>query len=158
MTCRRVGPLPLVIMNAVAARLAEQTYLALTTYRRDGTAVRTPVWAAADDDQLLIWTPAASGKVQRVRNQPRVAVSPSTFDGSPTGPSVTGVARLLPRAGQTRARQAMTAKYGWKFREFAIMLGLIQVLRLDRIIRLSRVRRAAGGAVVIAIKLDPTDS
>lgn len=81
-------------------------YVLLTTFRRDGTPVPTPVWAVpvqtASGPGIRIWTAANSGKVKRIRVGSRVEVTPSSVRGSPRGQTVTGTARLL-GADQTGA-------------------------------------------------------
>jgi hypothetical protein len=91
------------IVGASAARyrrridswIESAKYLALTTYRRDGTAVSTPVWFASDGRRLLVWTDATSGKVRRIRSNPRVMAAACDVRGRPRSPAVTGTARLL---------------------------------------------------------------
>ncbi|HEX7662619.1 MAG TPA: PPOX class F420-dependent oxidoreductase [Pseudonocardiaceae bacterium] len=57
-------------------RLAASRYVLLTTFRKDGRAVPTPVWAARDGQDLVIWTAANTGKIKRLRNNGTVEVSP----------------------------------------------------------------------------------
>ena len=53
--------------------LAGEQFVSLTTFRRDGTPVPTPVWIAQDGDApLVVTTPAGTGKVKRLRHDPRV--------------------------------------------------------------------------------------
>ena len=56
--------------------LGEERFVSLTTFRKTGEAVSTPVWIARDGDALVVTTPAGSGKVKRLRNSPRVALRP----------------------------------------------------------------------------------
>jgi uncharacterized protein len=42
--------------------LPNGTYVSLTTFRRTGVPVSTPVWAAPKGDTLVVWTRADSGK------------------------------------------------------------------------------------------------
>jgi PPOX class probable F420-dependent enzyme len=69
--------------------------VALTTYRRDGTPVSTPVSIAVDGARAVFRSYRNAGKTRRLRRDPTVAVAPSTFRGRPTGPAVRGTARLL---------------------------------------------------------------
>lgn len=62
-----VNPLP---------ALAEERFVSLTTFRRSGERVATPVWVGRDGDALVVLTPVGSGKVQRLKNDPRVEVRP----------------------------------------------------------------------------------
>jgi PPOX class probable F420-dependent enzyme len=56
--------------------LAEERFISLTTFRRSGEPVSTPVWVSRDGDALVVLTPAGSGKVRRLRNDPRVEIQP----------------------------------------------------------------------------------
>ncbi|MBG6053922.1 PPOX class probable F420-dependent enzyme [Salinibacterium sp. CAN_S4] len=56
--------------------LGEEHFVSLTTFRRSGVAVSTPVWIARDGDSLVVTTPASSGKVKRLRNSSRVQLQP----------------------------------------------------------------------------------
>jgi PPOX class probable F420-dependent enzyme len=57
----------------------------VTTYRKDGRAVPTPVWVVRDGDGIAIWTASDSGKVKRVRRDGAVLVGPCTAGGKLTG-------------------------------------------------------------------------
>lgn len=98
--------------DATAAILRAK-YVLLTTFKRDGSAVPTPVWAVPDGTGLLIWTPRNSGKVKRIRNSGRVSVAPCTMRGKPTGAAIDATASLLDTAGTMRAQDAIGRKYGW---------------------------------------------
>jgi PPOX class probable F420-dependent enzyme len=52
--------------------LGDEHFVSLTTFRKAGDAVPTPVWIARDGDDLVVTTPAMSGKVKRLRNTPRI--------------------------------------------------------------------------------------
>lgn len=56
--------------------LAAEPFVSLTTFRRSGEQVATPVWVARDGDALVVTTPAGSGKVKRLRHDPRVLLQP----------------------------------------------------------------------------------
>ena len=45
--------------------LADHRFVSLTTFRRSGAPVSTPVWASRDGDLLVVLTPVGSGKVKR---------------------------------------------------------------------------------------------
>jgi PPOX class probable F420-dependent enzyme len=86
-------------------------YILLTTLRRDGTAVPTPVWFGEDSDKLYVVTRADSGKAKRIRNNSQVRVAPCTFRGKVTGPESSAFARILAPADWPRARQIVNRKY-----------------------------------------------
>jgi uncharacterized protein len=56
--------------------LGDEHFVSLTTFRKSGVAVSTPVWIARDGDSLVVTTPAGSGKVKRLRNNSRVQLQP----------------------------------------------------------------------------------
>jgi PPOX class probable F420-dependent enzyme len=56
--------------------LADARFVSLTTFRRSGEPVSTPVWVGRDGESLVVLTPAGSGKVKRLRHDPRVEIAP----------------------------------------------------------------------------------
>ncbi|MER5556799.1 PPOX class F420-dependent oxidoreductase [Streptomyces sp. NPDC002793] len=96
---------------------ARSEYVSLTTYRKDGTPVATPVWAAADGGVLYVWTRSDSWKVKRLRNDSRVLVTVCDARGriAEGAPSAEGTARLLDRDGTAVVRKVLARKYTWKF-------------------------------------------
>jgi len=95
--------------------LPHSTYVSLTTFRRTGVPVSTPVWAAPDGETLVVWTRADSGKVKRLRHTPRVTVAPCDVRGRTTGPAVDGLAEFVPGTGRDQAIAALRRSYGLKF-------------------------------------------
>jgi PPOX class probable F420-dependent enzyme len=69
--------------------------ISLTTLKRDGTPVATPIWFNIIDDKILLTTPATSWKVKRIRNNPSVEFATCTQRGRVTGPVFTGTARVI---------------------------------------------------------------
>ena len=59
-------------MDPELARLADSKYVLVTTFRKNGTKVATPVWSARDGEELVFWTRADAGKVKRLRNNQAV--------------------------------------------------------------------------------------
>jgi PPOX class probable F420-dependent enzyme len=115
------------------SELDRHRYLSLATFRRAGTEVSTPVWFAALDGKLHVFTAGDSGKVKRLRHTSRVRVAPCDARGAVRPPWRDGVARIVTDpASIARAHAAVRAKYGW------------QVRLLDLFSRLSgRIRRRA---------------
>jgi uncharacterized protein len=120
-------------------RLGTSKYVLLTTYRKDGTPVATPVWVVRDGDALAVWTESGAGKVKRVRRTSRVMVGPCNFRGVPMGQSVPGRAELLDAAGTARVRALLKRKYG--------VTGWL-------LVGLSLRRRGPQGTVGIRVTLD----
>src|SRR5213083_173206 len=67
----------------------------LTTFRRSGQAVGSPVGMAVADSKLYFMTPAATWKARRIANNPQVTLALCTFQGKVLSPTVAGVARRL---------------------------------------------------------------
>lgn len=97
--------------SAVWAPLVRQKTIAVTTYRRDGTAPTSPVSIAVDGDHAYVRTWHTSWKAKRLRRNPNVLIAPSTPEGRPTGPATPAKARLLDGAEAVRARRLLAAKY-----------------------------------------------
>ena len=82
-----------------ATRLAARfhgEYLALTSYKRDGTGVATPVWFVADGERLLVLTDARSFKAKRISRNPAVTIALCAANGRLRSQPVTARAELLP--------------------------------------------------------------
>jgi len=97
--------------------LDRQRYVALATFRRSGAEVKTPVWFAAMDGKLYVFSAGDSGKVKRLRHSSRARVAPSDVRGNVRGEWWDAHARIVtePRVIE-RAHAAMRAKYGWQAR------------------------------------------
>ncbi len=95
-------------------RLAGHKYLSLETFRKSGVGVRTPVWFAENNGELLLYTLADSGKVKRIRNNPRVRIAPSDMRGKLLGDWSEATARFLEAEEAHRANEALNRKYWLK--------------------------------------------
>jgi PPOX class probable F420-dependent enzyme len=93
------------------ARFADQWAVALTTYKRDGTPVTTPVNIVVDGTRAFFRTYDKAWKAKRLRNDPRVEVAPSTWRGHATGPAMRARARLLEGAEAERAGRLIDRKH-----------------------------------------------
>ncbi|HJR89751.1 MAG TPA: PPOX class F420-dependent oxidoreductase [Aeromicrobium sp.] len=98
-------------MTTALGELASAHYVLLTTYRKDGTPVGTPVWAVSRDGKLYVWTEVDSWKVKRIRNNPAVTVQPCGIRGAPRGDIRQATARLLDAAETNRVRGMILKKY-----------------------------------------------
>ena len=117
-------------------------YVALTTYRLDGRAVATPVWAAARDGRLLIFSNPAAGKMKRLRNSTSASVAPCTWNGTLTGAQLPATARILASEELNGMWSALVKKYGLQAGAFRLY---------DRVRGLLRMRVSAG----IEVSLTP---
>ena len=98
---------------SVADEIVRSRYISLTTYRKDGTPVATPLWHVPQGAELWIVTEARSGKVKRIRNNPQVRVEPCSIRGTiaPDAPSASGTARLLDDDQTEVARELLARRY-----------------------------------------------
>ena len=64
-------------------KFLDQKYINLETYKKDGTAVRTPVWFVIDNDLIYVITRDSTGKVKRLRNNHDVRIVSCSFKGEP---------------------------------------------------------------------------
>lgn len=109
------------------APFARQRTILLTTYRRDGTPVGTPVHVAVAGDHALVRTWDTTWKLRRIRRNPEVTIAPATARGIPTGPPRRARARILDGAESEAAGRALARKY-------PILHGLL-IPRLHRLRR-----------------------
>ncbi|WP_010206056.1 PPOX class F420-dependent oxidoreductase [Salinibacterium sp. PAMC 21357] len=126
--------------SAVSA-LAAETYVSVTTFRKSGEPVSTPVWVVVDGDRLLVTTAPSSGKVKRIRHTPRVHVTPCDMRGTIAEGAIAVPATAAIR-DDPATRDAMDAalkkKYGAKY----------TAIRLAQ-----KVRGTAGQSVAVEIRL-----
>ncbi|WP_411698848.1 PPOX class F420-dependent oxidoreductase [Conyzicola sp.] len=117
--------------------LADEAFVSLTTFRRSGVAVSTPVWIARDGDHLIVTTPTESGKVKRLRNNSRVELRPCDRMGKvadDTAP-VSGVAAVTAhRETVERSTAIIRKKYPVEYRLFMVVEALVAKRRKDRVI------------------------
>ncbi len=101
-------------MNTLG-ELDQHRYMTLSTFRRSGAEVATPVWFAAAGGRLYVFTAGDSGKVRRLRHSSRARVAPSDARGRVQGVWRDATARLVSEpAAIERAHAALRAKYGWQ--------------------------------------------
>jgi uncharacterized protein len=125
-------------MSPDADRLGTAKYVLLTTFRRDGTPVPTPVWVARDGAELVVWSALNTGKIKRIRNNGAVELAECNVRGTPRGPAVPGTARILDADASDHVRRLIRTKYG--------VVGWLSFLG-------STIRRGKQGSVGIAISL-----
>lgn len=127
--------------NELVRRLGAEKHVLLTTFRKNGEAISTPVWVAEMDGELVTWHDPDTGKVKRIRNDDRVEVQGCDLRGRAThGPKATGRARILDDDARDRAHLAIARKYG---------------LRGRLVRRLGKLRGRRNRTVSLAITLDP---
>jgi PPOX class probable F420-dependent enzyme len=97
--------------KAIPDAIRGQKYISLTTFRKNGVAVATPVWFGEDGDRLYVMTRSDMGKTKRVRNNAKVRVAPCTIRGKVRGAEFAAAARILPPEEQGHARKMINRKY-----------------------------------------------
>lgn len=102
--------------KSLSAALDAHRYALLTTFRRNGQPVATPVWFALGDNKAYFRTSPQTGKAKRLRDNARVRIAPSTARGRPLGPAIEATARRLGREESGMARRAIEQKYGLQVR------------------------------------------
>ncbi|HEX5879134.1 MAG TPA: PPOX class F420-dependent oxidoreductase, partial [Actinomycetota bacterium] len=114
-----------------SSALAKEPFVSITTFKRDGTPVSVPVWCAADNGSLLVFSEADSWKVKRIRRDPHVRLAPCSPRGKPRGPAVDANASLVEETAKVEA--LLVRKYGWAWRGYrALMLSTALIRRLRR--------------------------
>lgn len=101
-------------------------YASLSTFRKSGDAVATPVWFAEDGGRLYVTTIDGTGKVKRIGNNPLVTLAPCDRRGRPLGNAVEGRARLLETNDENRAADlTLAGKYGLQYRAFGALRNVV---------------------------------
>jgi hypothetical protein len=105
-------------MTDALSALGAEKFVSLATFKKDGTAVATPMWIGRDGDQLFFWTPADSWKAKRAMNNPRVVLAPCNRGGrvSEGADPIDGVAEVITEpATVQRLAGVIRRKYGLMF-------------------------------------------
>jgi uncharacterized protein len=93
------------------APFARSWTVLLTSYKRDGTAVQTPVNLAVEGDHAYFRSYDKAGKTKRIRNNPLLEVVPSSVRGKPRGQALRVRARLLEGNDDRHAAEVIDRKY-----------------------------------------------
>jgi PPOX class probable F420-dependent enzyme len=110
--------------------LARDNYISLTTFRKTGKAVVTPVWFAEQSGTIYVESGKNEGKIKRIRHTARVTLAPCTLSGKVTGPTVEGKARLLTGAQEiATAQAALSKKYGLTRRMYYFLMSATRLVR-----------------------------
>ncbi len=98
-------------MNTALASIRDAKTILLTTCKRDGTTVATPVSVAFDGDRAYFRSYDKAWKTKRIRHNPSVQAAPSTFRGKPTGPAIRAHATLLDGEQARVAARALARRH-----------------------------------------------
>jgi PPOX class probable F420-dependent enzyme len=86
-------------------------YLSVTSFKRDGSEVATPVWFVAENGRLLVETDRNSGKAKRIRHNGVVTVAPCSAGGRLKGEPIAAHARFLPETERRHVEELFGRKY-----------------------------------------------
>ena len=101
-----------VLESATFPDLGKEQCIALTTFRKTGQRVVTPVWFAISRGTIYVETHADVGKLKRLRHTAHVTLAPCTYSGKVTGSTGAGHARILTEPQEcTAASAALSKKY-----------------------------------------------
>jgi PPOX class probable F420-dependent enzyme len=120
-------------------------YISLTSFKRDGTGIATPVWFVTDDGRLLVLTASKSLKVKRIRRNPEVTIAPCSASGRLRGEPLPARAELLPESELHRVEELMNRKY---------RTDRLLILPIYRAVQ--RLRGASGAPSDAALAITPT--
>ena len=126
-----------------STELGYAKYISLTTYRKTGEAVATPVWTVPIDDKIYISTGSQTGKVKRLRNNSEVTVALCDMRGKNVGPTHKATARLVPYSEHPEFRDLALHKYGFQQR-------VVEVLDKVR----NRSKKPVGDRVLIELTVE----
>jgi uncharacterized protein len=106
-------------------------YISLTTFKRDGTAVSTPVWITGARGRYTFTTGDVAWKTRRLLRNPAVEIQVCDARGRvrPGAAVHPGTGEVSTSAADiAAARRALTAKYGWQLRASRVWFGITQRL------------------------------
>ena len=122
--------------DSLFAALGDESFVSLTTFRKSGERVSTPVWIARDGDALVVTTPQDTGKVKRLRNSGRVELAPSNRMGKVADGATTtaGFARIhADDAAKERVTAIIRKKYRFEYHVVTIIETLVNKGRKPRV-------------------------
>ena len=105
-------------------------YLSVTSFKRDGTGVATPLWFVSDGRRLLALTDLHSAKVRRIRRNPRVLIAPCRANGKlVSAPMPADVEVLTDTADLERVQALLIERYKLSYRLVMLIYRLGRRLR-----------------------------
>ena len=125
-------------MTDAFKEFVDQGTVLLTTYRRDGTPVGTPVNFIVDGERAFVRTFDTAWKLKCIRNNPAVELAPATFLGKPNG---SAPARALDGGASEHASRIISKKYPVLH---GFLVPLIHRLRGNSTIHLELTPRSSG--------------
>jgi PPOX class probable F420-dependent enzyme len=115
--------------------IAAQKRTLLSTFRRSGVPVSTPVWAAEADGRFYVRSERTAGKIKRLRNDSRALIAPCTVRGKPLGAPLEARASVVPEDREQVAEQALVRRYGlgralfeWTFDRLRVDMCYVEIV------------------------------
>lgn len=112
--------------------LGDVHFILLTTYRKNGEGVGTPVWVARDGDSLVVFTPSGTAKLKRLRHTSRVEVVECGRQGKVAQDAVPMAATAAIETDQGTVEHVaglLKAKYGLEYRLFMAVESVASFVR-----------------------------
>lgn len=112
--------------------IADAQYVSITSFRANGKGVSNPVWISDQGDGTLGFTTAsASHKVARLRNDPRITLTPCDIRGKveTDADTLSGTATVVTGTAFERVRDNQAAKYGVQFTAMGLLDKAGKLLR-----------------------------
>ncbi|TMI43305.1 PPOX class F420-dependent oxidoreductase [Candidatus Bathyarchaeota archaeon] len=107
---------PLSAAGDKLSQFAGKKHISIETYRKTGDPVCTPVWFVEENGELFVRTDSSTGKIKRIRNNPRVRIAPCNARGTVKGAWVDGEARMIERESSEHVFTLLRKKYGITYR------------------------------------------
>jgi uncharacterized protein len=117
------------------SELGDARYISLTTYKRDGSGVATPVWITGSDGTYVFTSGDKTWKARRLHNDPRVTAQESDVRGrvKPAAPVYAGTGVVKTDAQSVAAAErAVGEKYGWQFKATQVVDRVKAILRIGQ--------------------------
>ena len=119
----------------------QEHYINLSTRKRDGSFVNTPVWFAQEGEtnNYYVYTLKKTGKVKRIRNFPDVKVATCNFSGKLKGDWIDARVDLIDESGNIKiAYSLLRDKYGIRIRIVDFFSWIVGNYHRRQIMRWSR--------------------
>jgi uncharacterized protein len=116
--------------SAASSAFCSGRYLSVTSFKRDGTGVATPVWFVSDGTRLFAFTDLHSAKVRRIRRNPQVLVASCRVDGKLRSEAVPARVEVLTNAAELEhVQKLLVARYKISYRVVMLFYRLGRRLR-----------------------------
>lgn len=108
-------------------KLQDEYYINLSTRKKSGDHVNTPVWFAQHNNTIYIFSSGDAGKVKRMRNFPSAKIAPCTVSGKLLGEWIEVSSRIIDDPSiQHEAYKALLKKYGWQMKILDLISSLFK--------------------------------